>query len=267
MGKEMKEPSEQDSIECHLQQIGMGTLICRAAKQTGEHSTNEVTPAVCFNCPAGKIYREVGCDAVLPKLSFFLTSAGPSPALQSLFCKIRKRETSLEYCRTCGLAVAETTRRIVTTARSLLEAKGFYSAYQDLEKARIGIRDGNFENAVTRSISCVESVMRTVHEELGLPLPDRKQAADLWKSTREALRIDSVDAEGRVGQLLNAMSGVIMHLGALRNALGDAHGKGKYPPAVSESIAELTLNTASTLATFVIRRYEQVKAEHERNPT
>jgi hypothetical protein len=58
---------------------------------------------------------------------------------------------------------------------------------------------------------------------------------------------------------MNALSGVVTHLGGLRNTLGDAHGKGIFPPDVSESIAELALNTASTLSTAVIRRFNQIK--------
>ena len=130
-------PTENDNIDCHLQCIGMGTLICRAARQEGSGTTNEVNPAICFNCPAGRIYREVGCDAVFPKM-YIIHSRAP-PQVETLFCNIRKRSTTLDFCRTCGLKVAETTREIVSTAKTLFEAKGFYSAYQDIEEARKAI--------------------------------------------------------------------------------------------------------------------------------
>lgn len=263
---ELIQPTESDSIDCHLQQVGMGSLICRAARRTGEHTTNEVNPTICFNCPAGKIFREIGCDAVLPKIWIHQYAGGPSSTVRSLFCKIRKRDTTLEYCRTCGLAAAETTREIVSTARGLFEAQGYHSAHKDIEKAREAIRDGNFDSAVTRSIACLESVMRTCHEKLGEPLPKKKQLSDLWKSTRNTLRFDELDASGATTNLMNALFGVVTHLGGLRNALGDAHGKGIVPPAVSENIAELAINTASTLSTAIIRRFNQMKGcEDERD--
>ena len=261
MSNGLPEPSEHDNVDCHLQQIGMGTLICRAARQTGDQTTNEVNPTICFNCEAGKIFREVGCDAVSPKLRIFPTMGQPHMRLEGLFCKIRRRETSLDFCRTCELVTAETTREIVSTARGLFEAQGFYSAYKDLEKAREAIRDGNPENAVTRSIACLESTMRTCHEELGVPLPSKKQVSDLWKSTRGILRFKEADPSGSMENLMNALSGVVTHLGGLRNRLSDAHGKGKFPLAVSETIAELCINTASTLSTAIIRRLNQVKGE------
>lgn len=259
MPSQLIEPKESDSIDCHLQQVGIGALICRAARQTGDKTTNEVNPRICFNCDAGKVYRDIGCDAVLPKIRIYPYTGGSSFQIESLLCKIRKRETTLDYCRTCNLVNAETTRHIVSTARGLFQAGNFYSAYSDIEKARESIRDGNFENAVTRSVSCLESTMRICHESLSVPLPDKKQLSDLWKSTRTIFRFNDIDPSGASEYLLNGQTGVITHLGNLRNTLGDAHGKGAFPPAVSESIAELAINTASTLSTMVIRRFNQVK--------
>jgi len=40
------EPQDDENIDCHLQQVGMGTLICRAARQTGDNTTNEVSPSI-----------------------------------------------------------------------------------------------------------------------------------------------------------------------------------------------------------------------------
>ncbi|MBA7687040.1 hypothetical protein ES703_95500 [subsurface metagenome] len=261
MSNKLQELKENDNIDCHLQQVGMGTLLCRAARQTGDKTTNEVNPTICFNCPAGKIFREVGCDAALPKIRIYPYIGGVSFDVGALFCKIRKRETTLDFCRTCGLVTAETTRQTVSTARGLFEAQGFYSAYKDIEKARESIRDGNFENAVTRSIACLESVMRICHEKLEQSLPTKKQVSDLWKSTRNILHFDELDTSGATLNLMNALSGVVTHLGALRNALGDAHGKGIFSPDVSENIAELAINTASTISTAIIRRFNQTKEE------
>lgn len=261
MSNQFLEPKENDNIDCHLQQIGMGTLICRAARQTGDKTTNEVNPTICFNCPAGKIFREVGCDAVLPKIRIYPFNDRTAKKVEALFCKIRKRDTTLDFCHTCGLVTAETTRKIVSTTRGLFEAHGFYSAYKDIETVRKAIRDGNFENAVTRSISCLESVMRICHEKLRQPLPSKKQVSDLWKSTRNILRFDELDPSGATLGLMNSLSGVVSNLGMLRNKLGDAHGKDLLSPDVTENMAELAINTASTLSTTIIRRFNQIEEE------
>jgi len=252
----MIEPNENDSIDCHLQQIGMGTLTCRAAKQTGDSSTNEVSPTICFNCDAGKIFREVGCDAATPKIRIWSFSGHFQ--IESLFCKIRKRETTLGYCKTCQLVTAETTRQLISSIRGLFQSQGFYSAYQDIEKARESFRDGNFENAITRSISCVESVIKIIHEKMNLPLPSKKQLTDLWKSAREILKFDELDSSGSTIQLLNSIFGLVSQFGGLRNSLSDAHGRGNSSQQVSELIAELAINTSATLSTTLIRQFNQI---------
>jgi len=259
MLKETKEPSEKDDISCHLQDIGMGTLVCKAAKQTGEHTTNEVNETICFNCLVGKIYREVGCDAITPNIRIY---HGNISQINSLFCKIRKRTTTFDYCKKCSLPVAETTRQIVSTSRGLFEKYGFYSAYKDIEKARKAIRDGKFDSAVTSSISCLESTIRICHEELKKSLPKKKQLSDLWKSARDILEFDKIDPTGATETLLNSLSGVVTHLGGLRNVLSDAHGKDKIPPDVSETIAELAINVASSLSTAITRRFNQIKGDN-----
>ncbi len=262
MAKELEQPTETDSIECHLQKVGMGTLICGAARH-GDRTINEVDPTICFNCPAGSVFREVGCDAVLPRLRFFPYSGGVMSNFEALFCRIRKRDTTLEECRACELVPAETTKRIISTARGLFQSDTFYSAYQDIEGARKALRDGNFENAVTRSVSCLESVMRVVHEKVSEPLPKKKQLTELWKSTRSVLHFERLDETGTTLALLNSLSGVMTHLGSVRNVLSDAHGKGAVKADISESIAELALNIASTLGTMIVRRFNQVMSEKD----
>jgi len=257
------EPGENDSRDCHLQQIGMGSLVCRAAQQTGQkNTTNEVTPAVCFSCDVGKIYREVGCDAPLPKISIHTWGhGGPTVEINAIFCKIRRRNTTLEYCRTCTLATAESTRQIVTSTRGLFQSHGFHSAYQDLEKARLAIRDGEFARSITHSISCLESTFRIIHDDLGASLPQKKGLTDLWKSTRALLDLDNLATGNTLVPLLNSLHGAVTQIGAMRNVLSDAHGRGQLPPYVSEGMAELALNGAATVATFIIRHYKSKAAE------
>jgi hypothetical protein len=74
------------------------------------------------------------------------------------------------------------------------------------------------------------------------PLPGKKTLTDLWKSGRVFLRLDQLDGSNSVEALLSSMAGVVQHLGAPRNALGDAHGRGVEPPIVSVLVAELARN-------------------------
>jgi len=258
---EPRVPDENESIACHFQSSIPGSLICKAARLIGQDSTNEVNASICAECPAGRIYREIGCDSISPKIRIFSYHGGSDAEVRGLFCSKRGRETTFEYCKSCNIVVADTTRQIVNNARSLFERYEFYSAFKFLEKARKEMRDGDLEGVITSSIAIFESVMKSCHEKKDVPLPDAKQVTGLWKSTRKILELDKSGRPDEITNLLNVLFGVVSGLGRLRNELGDAHGKGESLPVVTEMMAELSLNTAATLATSVIRIYAELKEE------
>jgi hypothetical protein len=238
----------------------VGTLVCRAARQRTGYTTDEVTPAICFSCVAGKTYREVGCDAISPRIEFFASAAGAVPMYDGLFCEKRRRDTTVEFCLSCGLVDGGASPQVIARAKGIFERAGFASAWQDLTRAAASFADGDYENTLTRSLSCVESVMRTCHEGLKVELPAKKQASDLWRSTRTILRLEHLNQQDPLLSLLSSVGGIIVNLALLRNALGDAHGRGVRRPEVPEYVAELALNTASTAATFLVRRFVQLTA-------
>lgn len=257
----MENPDEGDSIDCHFQKVGTSGLVCRAAKRNGKNVTKKTTPKICFNCPAGKVYREVGCDSVSTQVSLSKTIDDVVYNFGDLFCQKKKRYTSLEKCKNCNLVTAETTKEIVYEAKSLFERHDFYTAYQDLEEARVNIRDGKFDDAITRCLSSLESTMKIYHEKLDIELPQKETATKLWKSTRETMNFYEIDSTGSVEDLLNALSGTTTKFAGLRNVLGDAHGKGLESPEASETIAELAINISATLSTFILRRFNQLRRE------
>ncbi len=254
----MREPEDNDNVDCHWQNIEPGGLVCRAAKRTGGRSTNKVNRRICFSCPAGRVYREVGCDSISPSIKFSPAHSGPLVMLKNLFCEIRKKNVTMEECKNCNLVTAETTRRIVSDTRSLYQANNFYSAYQDIEEARKSMRDGKFDNVITRSLSSLESAMKICHENMDKDLPDKDTATGLWKSTRKILKFNDIEPKDEMTALVNTLFGVVTKLAGLRNALSDSHGSNNTDPVASKYIAELALNTSCTLSTIIIRRYKQI---------
>jgi hypothetical protein len=145
----------------------------------------------------------------------------------------------------------------------LFQAQGFNSAYQDLVDARNDLRDCDYDDAIGKSISCLESTMRCIHEELGVELPADKAVKGLWKSTKRILYFDEITTEAKeaVVSLVGSLSGAVGHLGAMRNSLSDSHGKGLVPVELSEALAELSINATATVSTVIIRRFRQIQEE------
>lgn len=255
--------TDEDSVDCHLQQTGMGGLLCRAA-QAGEHLTNEVNPEDCFACPIGKVFREVGCDSITSKLTIMQFIGGhrlySSP---DLFCREKKRPTTYEDCLKCDLVTAETTRATIRTARELIESEMMYEARKHLQRGYESLQSGDFDTTIAQSVSCLESVLQCVHERFATPLPKVISITELWKSSRKALKLDELAEARPIEPLLGTTAGLVTHLGSLRNTFSDAHGHGKIQLPVSQMAAELAINLASALTTAVIRRIKQLEDTHE----
>ena len=82
----------------------------------------------------------------------------------------------------------------------------------------------------------------------------------LYKLTAEQLNLaPSQHTEKIFKQILGGCQTVVEGLGALRNKLGDAHGKGKRSVKPAARHAELAVNLAGAMATYLIRTWEQGK--------
>jgi hypothetical protein len=83
----------------------------------------------------------------------------------------------------------------------------------------------------------------------------------LYKKTSKELNLaPSQHTEEIFKQILGGCSGVITGLGALRNKLGDAHGKGKQNIKPLARHAELAVNLSGALALFLIETHNSQKS-------
>ena len=62
-------------------------------------------------------------------------------------------------------------------------------------------------------------------------------------------------------QILGGCHSVVQGLGALRSRVGDAHGQGKKAVKPAPRHAELAVNLAGAMATFIAQTWEKVKLE------
>ncbi|WP_165076052.1 abortive infection family protein [Methanogenium sp. MK-MG] len=200
----------------------------------------------------------MGCDAFTAKVRLYPPRFNEF-YVEQILCTKKKRATTLEQCRECSLVTAPTTKEIITNTVGLFQSETFYSAYQNLEDARKRLRDGDYDGAITQSISCLESVMKTVLDRCDTPHPSDPSVTKLWGSVKKELNFEEFEGADKVISLLGTLSGAVSHLGGVRNHLGDAHGNGEDAPEVPFMFAELAINTSSTLATVIVRRFNQIK--------
>ncbi|WP_263790402.1 abortive infection family protein [Salinibacter sp.] len=115
------------------------------------------------------------------------------------------------------------------------------------------------EGAVTAARTLLESVCKSIMDEMGVSYDDSDDLPKLYHRTAEALNLaPSQHSEELFKKILGNCQSVVGTLGAIRNSHSDAHGDGKvyYKPAPRH--AELTVNLAGSMAMFLVRTWENV---------
>jgi hypothetical protein len=120
------------------------------------------------------------------------------------------------------------------------------------------------EGAVTLARSLLESICKTILDTDGIAYPNSADLPKLYKTVAERLKLGpNQHGEKVFKQILGGCTSVVEGLGALRNQLGDAHGKGRHPAKPAARHAELAVNLAGTMATFLVATWNARKEEEE----
>lgn len=112
------------------------------------------------------------------------------------------------------------------------------------------------EGAITLARTLLESVCKIVLDELGKEYKKNAKMPQLYAAVAEALDLAPSQYEENVfKQILGGCQTIVEGLASVRNALSDAHGKGKKPVRPSPRHAELAVNLAGTMAAFIVATY------------
>jgi hypothetical protein len=144
----------------------------------------------------------------------------------------------------------------IAEALEILNSETVHQAWQRALDRRLDDPEG----AITAARSLLESVCKHVLDELTVPYEDAVELPKLYKLVADALQLaPSQHTEQVFKQILGACTAIVEGLGALRNRLGDAHGKGKAPVRPAARHAELAVNLAGATATFLVATLEARK--------
>jgi len=118
-------------------------------------------------------------------------------------------------------------------------------------------RSDDPEGAITAARTLIESVCKHILDERGVAYEEKDDLPKLYGLTAEQLKLGpSQHTEQIFKQILGGCKSVVEGLGALRNKLSDAHGKGKKSAKPSSRHAQLAVNLAGSMATFIVSTWE-----------
>ncbi|MFV1919591.1 abortive infection family protein [Sphingomonas sp. MJ1 (PH-R8)] len=114
--------------------------------------------------------------------------------------------------------------------------------------------------AITLARTLVEDVCRWLLDEAGAPATDQEDLPQLYRKLSKTLKLAPDDHSEQVfKQILGNCQSIVESLGALRNKLGDAHSGGPRRARPAARHAELAVNLAGSMATFLVSTWEARK--------
>jgi abortive infection Abi-like protein len=130
----------------------------------------------------------------------------------------------------------------------------------DLWTKALQRRSEDPEGAITAARTLLESVCKLILDEAGEAHPDDAELPKLYSQTAKRLNLaPSQHTEQIFKQILGGCQTVVDGVGAIRNRLSDAHGKGKKPIKPAPRHAELVVNLAGAMAVFLAATWIQVR--------
>lgn len=122
------------------------------------------------------------------------------------------------------------------------------------------------EGAITAARTLVETVCKHILDDAKRDYPDNADLPKLYHHAAEVLYLSPNQYTTKlVKQILGNSQAVVSGLAALRNSLGDAHGKGKDEMKPDSAHAELAVNLAGTISTFLVSVWETWSYRLEEN--
>lgn len=123
-------------------------------------------------------------------------------------------------------------------------------------------RDSDPEGAITSARTLLEAVCKVILDENGVTYDPGLELPKLYRETAKTLNLAPEQHQEQVfKQILSGVFSVLDGLGAIRNSLSDAHGRGKRVVRPQPRHAELAVNLACSVSSFLMRTHEKRQAE------
>lgn len=124
------------------------------------------------------------------------------------------------------------------------------------------ISENDFDSVVTKSRTLLEEVYcyGIEQKDKEIEMKERGNINKLYKRIRELYNMNTEDnLDNRIKKLLSGLNTIVDAIAEIRNNNSDAHGIGKNRIKISKHHANLVLNSATTLAEFVLSVIENKK--------
>lgn len=121
------------------------------------------------------------------------------------------------------------------------------------ERALKDVLDGNYDSAITKSRTLLEEVFCYVIEKKGEIPSESGDIGRLYNQVKQLYNMhQNKDMDKRINGLLSGLERILSAIAEMRNKVSDSHGVGAKRINISDHHARLFVNSAMTMADFVL---------------
>lgn len=126
-------------------------------------------------------------------------------------------------------------------------------------RAMEDVEQHNFDSAITKSRTLLEETFCYVIEKKGEMPSDSGDIAKLFKQVKELYNMHTDrNTDKRIIILLSGLNSIVSAIAEMRNKDSDAHGVGANRIPIEEHHARLFVNSATTMADFILSVEEKI---------
>lgn len=123
------------------------------------------------------------------------------------------------------------------------------------------------DGAITAARTLLESVCKHVLDRVGVEYAESDDLPKLWGACAGSLNLAPRQHEEKLFKtILGNCQSVVNSLGALRNKIGDAHGSGRRAVRPKPRHAELAVNLAGAMASFLVSTWKERMSQPDQSP-
>ena len=121
------------------------------------------------------------------------------------------------------------------------------------DRAMKDVIDGNYDSAITKSRTLLEEVFCYVIEKKGEDPSESGDIGKLYNQVKQLYNMNqSKDMDKRINGLLSGLEKILSAIAEMRNKGSDSHGVGAKRISIADHHARLFVNSAMTMADFVL---------------
>lgn len=121
------------------------------------------------------------------------------------------------------------------------------------ERGMKDVIDGNYDSAITKSRTLLEEVFCYVIEKKGEEPSESGDIGKLYNQVKQLYNMNqSRDVDKRINGLLSGLEKILSAIAEMRNKGSDSHGVGAKRINIADHHARLLVNSAMTMADFVL---------------